>query len=87
MKPQKNTGPSQQEEGFKEVRRHNQQNAHETAKAVKKAATQGKTPPTVNTSPKEVATQNFFAPLEMTGMDTDSVSTETTPPEITTAKR
>jgi hypothetical protein len=82
----KTTVPSQQDEGFKEVRRRKQQNSHEPAEDVKKAVTQGKAPATVNTSPKEVATRNFLVLLRTTGMETDSVSTETTPPEISTAK-
>jgi hypothetical protein len=51
------------EEGFQEVRRCKRHSTDETAKTVKKAAVQAKMSPTVNSSPpKEVTTQNFFAP-------------------------
>jgi hypothetical protein len=75
------TGPSsQEEEGFKMIRRRKRQNSQETAETAKRAATL----PTANSGPKEVPTRNFFAPLRTTSMDTDSSSTENTPQETAT---
>jgi hypothetical protein len=55
----KSTGQSsQQEEGFKELRRRKQQNTQEAAETAKKATTL----PTADTGPQEVPTWNFFAP-------------------------
>jgi hypothetical protein len=77
----KNTQPSQQADGFKEVSRRKRLNTQETAENAQKPATL----PTADTGPKEVPTRNIFAPLRMTSMDTDFSSTETKPQEVTTA--
>ncbi|XP_023725873.1 uncharacterized protein LOC111874531 [Cryptotermes secundus] len=60
------TKPSQ-EEDFKEVRRRKRQSTTESAPTSKKAAAA-----TGNTQTKEVPTRNYFAPLRVTTMDTDS---------------
>jgi reverse gyrase len=53
----------QPNEDFQEVRRRKRHSTVETAKTVKKMAVQTKTSPIViNSPPKEVITQNFFAP-------------------------
>lgn len=80
-KTRKGAGEPHQEEDFPEVRRRKRQNTEETANTVKKAAVRTKTPQSANTSPKEVATRNFFAPLRATGMDTDSSGIQTNPEE------
>jgi hypothetical protein len=61
-----------QEEDFKEVRRRKRQNTTESAPISKKpSAAAGNTPK------NEVSTRNFFAPLRVTSMDTETAGAET----------
>jgi hypothetical protein len=72
-----------QEDGFqKKVRRHKQHSTNETAPASKKAVPTAASD-SVDTSPKEVATWNFFAQLQASDMDMDSVNTKASPREAT----
>ena len=66
------TKPSQ-EEDFKEVRRRKRQNTTESAPTTKKAAAAAG-----STQTKEVPTQNYFAPLRVTSMETDTAGAGTT---------
>jgi hypothetical protein len=65
-----------QDDGFKEARRRKRHSTNKTAPTSKKAACAA-----VDTTLKEVATQNFFAPLRASDMGTDSANTEDKPHE------
>jgi hypothetical protein len=61
------------EEGFKEVRRRKRQSTAESAPTSKK------TNAAVDSNQKvDVTTRNYFAPLRVTSMDTDTAGAETT---------
>jgi hypothetical protein len=79
------TGPTPQDDGFQEVRRRKRHNTQEAAKTPKKAAIQSTPQPEI-TSPKEVATRNFYAPMRTTEMDTDAANTEASPQEAPAPK-
>jgi hypothetical protein len=68
-----------QNEGFKEVRRSKRHNTDEDAQTSKKAAVENKTSDALNTLPKKVVTRNYFTPLRITVMYTDTSSTEVMP--------
>jgi hypothetical protein len=65
-----------QEDGFREVWRRKWRAPDKTDSTSKKVAVKNKTSPVLNIPPKEVITQNFFAPLRAVGMDTDSSGTK-----------
>jgi hypothetical protein len=62
-----------QKDGFKEVWRRKRRSTNEAAPTSKKPAA-----PATSTPTNEVARHNFFAPLQATTMDTDSLGTEAT---------
>jgi hypothetical protein len=66
--------PSAQEGGFQEVRRRKRLSTGENDGTSKKAVPAPSA--ALNTAPKEIPTRNFFAPLRMTNMDTDSSGME-----------
>jgi hypothetical protein len=66
------TAKPAQEEVFKEVRRRKRQNTTESAPISKKPSAA-----TGNIPKNEVSTRNFFAPLRVTSMDTESAGAET----------
>jgi hypothetical protein len=67
-----------QEEGFQEVLRRKCHSSNRAAPAQKKILVTA-APAAVNTTPKMVATRNFFAPLRTSSMDTETSDSEESP--------